>query len=272
METPMGIFCRRYCETNERIGKEVPLSPRIEKTIQRVMDDLKLPDNVRNVIKPFSVFGFEVFQAGTLGAKYGAVLGIPINFTRTSEKLRQEIQIKEEPLDWSRQDTRVFLSSLSMSESARKFAIAREILRIQAEEPCFNSLRLAMIVGVLWALYNVITLRFQLRERNVIFCRSLYLSFTLLGAILWIGIKDYRSYRLDIVHDRTLYSLGSEYAMGGQEFYEKLLMRNRALRSLLGNDGEKQYTANGNERIFLRQKHMPITHRKDFFDSHVELD
>ncbi|XP_032682687.1 transmembrane protein 177 isoform X2 [Odontomachus brunneus] len=253
-----------------RMGKEMPLSPKIQQTIQRVMDDLKLPDNVRNVIKPFSVFGFDMFQAGTLAAKHGAVLGIPVNFIVTAEVLRQELQIKDEPLDWTRQDAKIFFSSLMFSENAKKFAIAREILRIQAEEPRFNSFRLAVIITVLWAFYNAITLRFQLRGRNVILCRSLYVSFALLGAISWIGIKDYRSYRLDSVHDRALCDLGVEYVRGGQEFYEKMVMRNRALRSLLGKDGEKQYTANGNERIFLRQKHVPIVHRKDFFDSQLD--
>lgn len=248
----------------------MPLTAKVQQTIQRVMDDLKLPDDVRNVIKPFSVFGFDVFQAGTLGAEYGAVLGIPANFNCTTERLRQELQLKDEPLDWSRQDARTFLSSLTLSENARRFAIAREILRIQAEEPRFNSLHLALTVAVLWTLYNAITLRLQLRDRNVIMCRSLYVSFAVLGAASWIGIADYRSYKLDGAHDRTLCALGGEYARGGQEFYEKMLMRNRALRSLLGKDGERQYTANGNERTFLRQKHMPIACRKDFFDSQLD--
>lgn len=253
-----------------RVNKEVPLTPKIKRTIQRVMDDLKLPDDVRNVIKPFSVFGFDVFQAGTLGAKHGALLGIPTNFSSTTEKLYEDLRIKDEQLDWSRQDSTAFLSSLALSENAKRFAIAREILRIQAEEPRSNSLRLAVIVAVLWSLYNAITLRFQLRNRNVIFCRTLYVSFALLGGILWFGITDYYSYRLDSVHDRILCDLGVEYVRGGQEFYEKLLMRNRALRSLLQTSGERRYTANGNEKTFIRQKHVPITHRKDFFDAQLD--
>lgn len=248
----------------------MPLSPKIQQTIRRVMDDLKLPDDIRSMIKPFSVFGFNVFQAGTLSGKHGAVLGIPVNFVSTSEQLRQEVLIKDEPLDFTRQDAKIFLNSLTFSENAKKFAIAREILRIQAEEPRFNSLRLAVTIAVLWTIYNAITLLFQLRDRNVILCRSLYVSFMLLGAILWIGIKDYHSYRLDSMHDKALYDMGVEYARGGQEFYEKIVMRNKALRSLLGKDGEKWYTVNGNERTFLRQKHMPIVHRKDFFDSQLD--
>lgn len=253
-----------------RIGKEIPLDLKIQRTIRQVMDDLKLPENVRSVIKPFSGFGFDLIHAGTLDAKYGAILGIPANFTNTEEQLRAELQIKEEPIDWTRKDARTLLNMLILSENAQKFTIASEILRIQAEEPYYNSVRLALIIAVLWTLYNAITYRYKLREHNTLLCRMLYLVFTLLGVISWFGIKDYRSYRLDSEHDRILCKLGAEYVKGGQEFYEKTLMRNRALRSLLGKEGEKIYTTNGNEQAFLRQKHLPMSYRKDFFDSYLQ--
>lgn len=239
----------------------------MQQRIQEIMKDLKLPDNVKNLIKPFSVFGFDLFHAGTLNTKYGAILGIPANFTDTTEELRENLRIKEEEVDWTRQDAKTFLSASMLSENAQKFAIALEILQIQAEEPYLNSFKLVLIITVFWTLYNTIIYKFNLRERNVIFCRSLYLSFTLFGAILWFGIKDYQSYYLDKKNDEALCNLGIEYIKGGQEFYEKMLIRNRAIRSLLGEEGKKIYTAYGNTETFLRQKHVPISHRKDFFDS-----
>ncbi|EFN75429.1 transmembrane protein 177 [Harpegnathos saltator] len=269
--TPHTVFLNRYKSIMARYQSyiEVPLSPYIHRTIQQVMDDLKLPQNIQKVIKPFSVHGLDVFQMGTLNAKYGARLGIPVNFCSTTEELHDKLQIKDEPINWSQEEAKALLNSLILSEGAKKFAIAREVLRIQAEEPCFNSFGLAVIIAVLWILYNTITLRFQLRDRNVTLCRSLYLSFTLLGAIIWIGIKDYHSYSLDSEHDRTLCALGAEYVKGGQEFYEKMLMRNKALWYLLEEDGKKGFTSNGNERTFLRQKHIPITYRRDFFNSQL---
>jgi len=242
----------------------------MQQRIQEVMEDLKLADNIKNLIKPFSVFGFDLFHAGTLNIKYGAILGIPANFTNTAEQLRENLQIKQEPVDWTRQDAKTFLSASMLSENAQKFAIAHEILQIQTEEPYLNSSRLVLIIAVLWTLYNAIIYRYNLREKNVILCRSLYSSFTLFGVILWIGIKDYRSYHLDRKNDEALCNLGTEYIKGGQEFYEKMLIRNRAIRSLLREEGKKIYTAYGNEQTFLRQKHVPITHRKDFFDSRLQ--
>lgn len=245
------------------------LTSKVQQRIQRVMDDLKLPDEVRNVIRPFSVFGFDLFHAGTLNAKYGAILGIPPNFTNTEAELRENLQIMEEPVDWTRQDAQSFLKAVMLSENAQKFAIAREILRIQAEEPYFNSLRLALTVAVLWTLYNVISYRYRLREGNAIARYTLYATFALFGGILWFGVKDYQSYRLDKDNDEALCRLGAEYIKGGQEFYEKTLIRNKALKTLLGAKGKSTFTVHGNEETFLRQKHVPISHRKDFFDMHL---
>jgi len=252
------------------MGKEIPLGFKIKQRIQEVMNDLKLSDDIRNVIQPFSVFGLDLFHAGTLNNKYGAILGIPANFTNTIEQLYKKMQVKEQPIDWTRQDAQNLLNGAILSESAQKFAIACEILRIQAEEPYFNSYLLALIIAILWTLYNAITYKFKLRGQNVVLCRTLYSSFTILGAISWFGIKDYRSYYLDKKDDEALCNLGAEYVKGGQEFFEKTLIRNRALRSLLGEEGKRIYTAYGNEKIFLRQKHLPLSHRKDFFDSRLQ--
>ncbi|KAG5326028.1 TM177 protein, partial [Acromyrmex heyeri] len=268
---PHTVFLKKYkyMVATYQVGKEVQLSSKIQQIIQKVMSDLKLSDDVKAVIKPVSVFGFDLLHAGTFNAKYGAILGIPINFTNTVEQLYKNLQIKEEPVDWTRQDAKAFLKAVTFSEDAQKFAIAREILRIQAEEPYFNSLWLALTIGTLWTLYNVISYRYKLREGNAIVRRILYATFTLFGAIFWFGVKDYRSYQLDKENDEALCRLGTEYIKGGQEFYEKTLSRNRALRTLLGTDGKSTYTVYGNEENFLRLKHVPISYRKDFFDSHL---
>lgn len=268
---PHTVFLKkyRYMVARYQMGKEVPLNSKIQQRIQTVMDDLKLPNDIRNAIKPFSVFGFDLLHAGSLNARYGAILGIPANFTSTAEEIHQNLQIKEESVDWTRQDAKAFLQAVMLSENAQKFAIAHEILRIQAEEPYFNSLGLALTIAALWTLYSIVSYRFRLRDGNTIVRRTFYAVFTLFGAILWLGVKDYRSYQLDRQNDEALCRLGGEYIKGGQEFYEKTLIRNKAMRTLLGTEGKSIYTVHGNEETFLRQKHVPISHRKDLFDSHL---
>jgi len=239
------------------------------RNIQEAMNDLKLSDDIRNAIKPFGVFGFDMYHAGTLSPTYGAILGIPCNLNNTAEQLRADLRIKEEEINWTQQDAKNLLDASMLSTNAQKFAIAREILLIQAEEPYSNSFTFALIVAAIWTLYNATVHRFKLRERSVIVCRVLFSVFALVGAILWLGIKDYQSYRLDGQVDKALCGLGIEYIKGGQEFYEKILRRNRALRSLLGKYGEKIYTAYGNEQASLRVKHVPLSQRRKYFDSYL---
>ena len=48
------------------------------------------------------------------------------------------------------------------------------------------------------------------------------------------------------------------------------LERNRALRRLLGDEGESSYSAFGNERHLLRQPRMPLTERLETLRAHCE--
>lgn len=50
----------------------------------KAVEMIQLPEMDRNRIKPFTVFGFDVFNAGTLYSKFGGVVGIPINFSYSS--------------------------------------------------------------------------------------------------------------------------------------------------------------------------------------------
>lgn len=52
-------------------------------------------------------------------------------------------------------------------------------------------------------------------------------------------------------------------AAAGIRFYDKILKKNVALRNLTG---QNIYTAMGNENYLLRQKSLPLTARKSFFE------
>jgi hypothetical protein len=52
-------------------------------------------------------------------------------------------------------------------------------------------------------------------------------------------------------------------------FYQKLLKKNMACRELTGDLSE--YTAMGNENFMLRQKRLPLTSRKNFFEMKQEF-
>lgn len=63
-------------------------------------------------------------------------------------------------------------------------------------------------------------------------------------------------------------SFGKGFIEAGYRFYDKLLKKNIAIRELTGDNSE--YTALGNENFYLRQKRLPLTMRKTFFQQKLE--
>lgn len=61
------------------LGIGVPLPAQVEKRVKDVMDDMQISDK-RRLIKPFTVFGFDIIHAGCTQTTTGAIIGIPSNF------------------------------------------------------------------------------------------------------------------------------------------------------------------------------------------------
>lgn len=154
-------------------------------------------------------------------------------------------------------------SSLLLSDGAQKFAIAREISQCSKNLVTTHA---ALNGASLLALYF---LSYQFNRKAKLFNRPLKLRlvlYTLLGGIvgtMWMFLKDFTTYQSELQADEEAASVSEEYARGALEFYNKTLQRNIALRSLLGSEGPKSYTAAGNLRETLRTKHVPYVVRRD---------
>lgn len=68
--------------------------------------------------------------------------------------------------------------------------------------------------------------------------------------------------------DEQLATYGRGFIDSGARFYDKLMKKNIAIRELTGDDS--QYTALGNENFMIRQKRLPLTIRKVFFELKLE--
>lgn len=69
--------------------------------------------------------------------------------------------------------------------------------------------------------------------------------------------------------DKELKEKSELFIDGGKEYYSKLLERNKALRYLLGKEGERLYSVLGNDNYLLRQKHIPLVQRKTHFEEYT---
>lgn len=89
----------------------------------------------------------------------------------------------------------------------------------------------------------------------------------LFGFGVYSFLTDFTEIQYETIVDKKLCEFGPEFIAAGVSFYDKLLKKNIAIRNLVGED---LYTANGNDKYLLRQKSLPLTMRKSYFQ--MKLD
>lgn len=250
-------------------GLPVPVSAETIQKINQVKSDLRLEEDVANRIpteKAFTVFGFDVLHIGSATFKTGALLGIPVNFSyksSISEADKKKIVVGQQTVHWSSPEGLALESSLILSDSAQKYAIAREMAKANTHHVAIQT----GLNGAAVFVYYYLTYTFN-RRANM-FARPLKLRvvlYSLLGSIAfttWLFLKDFTTYRWEEKGDEKAASVSEEYAQGALEFYSKILQRNLAMRSLLGDEGPKLYTSSGNDRETFRTKHVPFVVLRD---------
>ncbi|XP_047346879.1 transmembrane protein 177 [Vespa velutina] len=256
-----------------RRGVRLRINNKVKELCKEVMDDLKIPENTQSLIKPFYVFGFHPFHAGTLNKTFGGIIGIPSNFLfrDIADATVEKLVINNKELDQMKVETNDLFDSLVLSKNAQKYVIAREILKILSNEVYSFAGSLSCIVIIMTSIYSNIAHKFNLYEKKASYRRILYLFFTLVGYAFWVAFKDAVRCHIDASIDENISKLGLNYIDGGREYYEKELKKNIALRSLMEKDGEKSYHVNGNEKRWGFMS-LPLSERKSFFESkHLKL-
>lgn len=254
------------------LGIGVPVPKKAQKRIEEVMGDMKLSDKERKLIKPFTVFGFDMFHAGCLQTTTGAIVGIPSNFgySSTDDVDRSNVLVNMDQVSWNSEAGKKLLDAMILSEDTQKFAIAREIAYVRTPYVYYNSIFPAAVIAFMYAFSSNCNNRLDLFNRPRSMRVVLYTLIGLFGLGSWAFMKDFTTIRLEAQVDKEVCALGENYIKGGIEFYSKLLNRNISLRTLMGKKGEKLYTTTGNEQYMLRQKHMPLLYRREFIKTQLE--
>ncbi|XP_043279515.1 transmembrane protein 177 [Venturia canescens] len=250
-------------------GKMVPVPERIMKVWNEAITDLSLPDYQTKYLEPFMVFGFDLFHAGTVRSKYGAIVGIPINFTYESVSTLDPtpILVNNEPVNWNRQDARDLLETLVLSEDAKRYAIAREMLMLRKNTPLINSGITAFVVSTNYLLSQKVNENFKLFDRPLFVRGFCYFLCCFFSFGIWAAQIDILNVQREKDADEYLAQLDERYTKGAIEFYTKTMSRNIALRSLLGTEGPSTFTRSGNENFLFRQPRMSLQERKSFFEN-----
>lgn len=170
-------------------------------------------------------------------------------------------------MPWGTDEADLFLKSLILSEKAQLYGIAREIKMSQTPKFQLECVYASFPVVSYYGVTNYFNRKFNLYVRPLAFRLVLYLLSGTLVIGQYIFIKDFTQTYFERQVDKELKEKNVIFAEGGREMYGKLMARNIALRDLLGASGKKTYSSLGDELSLFRQKHVPLTERRLFFEN-----
>lgn len=173
-------------------------------------------------------------------------------------------------IPWRSDAGQALMTSLIFSENARKSAIARELYIVQSYHVLIKTVTIGGMIPTLTAVaahfnehFNIS--RFPLRARLAwhSFCTVLAL-----GATVFAFDQVHKHY--ERAADRAVAQLGEEYLQGAVEYSSKRMLANRALRELLGHEGQRTYSPAGDVRHWLWDPHVALSERKAFFEKQLQ--
>ncbi|MCJ8732247.1 hypothetical protein PDJAM_G00209250 [Pangasius djambal] len=248
-------------------GEPATLSEKLENVFQQVLKDsaVSSPDNYT----AFAAYGFHPVGAGIPWFPCGAQIGIPSNFNSSPDDLsgitNRTILINGKEVQWDSETGSSLKNALVLSEDAQKFAMAREVARLECAGPVLHAAVAPTCLAGAWIYSVALKQIFGLFARSVILRAGVNTLALGLGAVSYFLASDAVNQWLEFHSDRRAASLSHNYTKGGVEFYEKILVRNKTLRVLMGPKGEEMYAPSGNlfPTSLLSMKHAPYTSRRD---------
>ena len=245
-------------------GQPAPLSPELERLFREVQQDIGIPSG--HHFEAVTTFTFQPVSAGFPRLPGGAVVGIPASFlggpvTNTDRPL----VLYGQRVDWRSPAGARLRDALTLSHEAQKFALAKEVVYLESGAAALQALPAPACLAGTWALGVGAKHALGLYRGPMSLRAAFNLVAAVVGFVAYAFSTDSLTHALEAWLDRRTASLSAAYARGGVEFYEKVLSGNLALRSLLGQRGEKLYTPSGNvvPRHWFRIKHLPDTARRD---------
>lgn len=248
-------------------GQPDTLSEKLESVFQQVLNEYGVT-TTKN-FSAFASYGFHPVGAGVPWLPAGAQVGIPANFNSTADDpsgiTNRTIFINGKTVDWDSETGAALKEALVFSLEAQKFALAREVARLQSGGPLITASVAPLCLAGVWAYSAVLKQVFGLHAGPVVLRGATNLLALGIGAVSYFLASDAVGQWVECSSDQNAAKVSRDYANGGVEFYEKILRRNKTLRSLMGKKGEEMYAPSGNlfpANIF-QLKHTPYTSRRD---------
>lgn len=216
------------------------------------------------------VTGFDLFFAGSRLSRFGQIIGVPVNYEYESvdEVPISQIQVAGEVPTWNQETRDKFKSSLVLTEDEQIFGMMREILMSRTYQLALDCVYPVVATVGAYAMGHIINNKLQLFSRPRSLRQMLYF---LVGVFMYGNycfLTDMTTCYYETRVDLKIAELGDKWIKAGVGFYSKVLDKNITTRTLTGDNSK--YTASGNINFFVRQRAMPLTNRKSFFEKKLE--
>ncbi|KAF0771530.1 transmembrane protein 177 isoform X1 [Aphis craccivora] len=269
------LYVKYFKEANKN-NKPVALSESLRKQYDNVIHDLKLTEFKKAFVTPFTAKGIDPINVGCLNTRMGSYIGIPSIYDLNST---DDVSIlNAEDLNLQEQHTKLinnksefgqqFVKSLVLSEPAKKYSIARELILTDNHRILIKSIIPSIVLIPMYALGHVMYYRLS---QNPVRVKSLALVLVSnIGVLIWFLIRTSTENFYQKKADEKLCDISEEYIKGGIEYYEILIQRNLALRNILPN-GENMYSKEGDHIEFISElSELPLTYRKRYLENKLK--
>lgn len=160
------------------------------------------------------------------------------------------------------------MDSLNLSEPAKKYSIARELILTDNLQIFIKSISWSMISLPMFILGNTVLNKLP---ANPIKIRVLALFLLCnVGVFICLLLRTTVENFYQSEADKKLCCIDEEYIHGGIEYYEKLIQRNLVLRDIVPN-GDQIYSEKGNKLAFFSVfSELPLTYRKKYLEKKLK--
>lgn len=264
-------FLLNYTRENLQLydrGKAVKVDEKTLDLISEVYEEIGVRADKAKQIKWFTVIGFDPINRGTTYTRSGSLIGLPrsISYQSTDDVESSKIKLHmTKSVPWDSEEGAALKESLVLSENAKRFIIAREVKSTDSYSIMGKSLlSSASVLGYFYVGKASNTI-FNLRSKAFAFRGIFYLINAVVVASMYKATINVLNTAKERTTDDECAKLGDKYVAGGLEYYAKTMQRNRALLFLLGEQGKRFYSHEGNRKYWILQPSLPLSGRKDFF-------
>jgi hypothetical protein len=216
-----------------------------------VLKNVKIARVDKGTYKFFLVSGDEPFHWGSAESKSDVLIGLPWNFMYKS---LDDINVSDlrvfgdQVVNWDSKNGKRLLQTLVLNEMEQKFAIAHEICMTNNYRRITTPALFVACVFFGVFVRGIVDKHPQLVKLSAAAKRACKIGGFVMALMNFIVMRNALNIYYQTEADIRAAETGPEYFDGALQYYTKMLQRGKAYRSLLGEEGPKYFTAEGDER------------------------